>query len=540
MCRSVHVGLLLVVALALTPSHSRAGIDRVYYKPEAAISLGERLADFVGYPGYQKSYALVVGISAYSGGYPDLPTQNDPIRMRDFLLNEAGFDYVHVITEEKVTNVRIRTLMEDDFPALIGENDRFLFYWSGHGIQRDLPNDSMRGYLPLASSSRKWGTMVSMVDIVRWDQNIAGKQVLYLVDACFSGLAGLVTKSESRALTIEQLAQPSRHLIVAGTGDEKTIAGDRWDGSIFTDSVLKGLRGAADTGTRDFDSDGVVSLHELIDYVKKQVNFEKVSAGWKKPITPQLRDLSNSVGEFFFLTGREKVADIDRSGDGLSDEYMPDEPVTDKSDLQLMAQLTISSHVTGATVYIDEQRKGPTGPSPFELAPGVHTVRLEAEQHASVEKTVMLEAGASETLRFDLPFIISEKPDPDVVGRYRVVVTYNRRVSKAVAREIAQALSLLGFKSLKARDNWRTKRANELISDVSILAHSDDLAASQTIAQALRELGIEVPGLAINTITKGDKIMTDVGGTISYALKGDLILVLIPDNYKAPPQFNIE
>jgi formylglycine-generating enzyme required for sulfatase activity len=404
MCRQVNAGLLLIVALVLTPAHARAGIDKVYIKPQSEKNWGEVLADFIGYRGYQKSYALVVGISAYSGGYRRLPTQNDPLRMRDFLLNEAGFDYVHVITDEKVTYPRLRTLMEEDFPERVDGNDRFLFYWSGHGTQRELPDGGRRGYLPLASSSPgRFGTMIHMGDIERWDRNIAAEQAMYLVDACFSGLAGVVTQSDPnrRALTIEQLAQPSRHLMVAGTGEEQTIAGDRWGGSIFTDSVLKGLRGEADAASA-YDRDGLVSLNELIDYVKKRVSFEKRRAGWTKAITPQLSDLRTNVGEFFFLTDREKIARVERRGEQTTGEFKYGMPVivmssSTPAEAPSQGRLTVRSNVFNDSVYINGEYKGST-PLDLDLTPGEYRVRVSKPDYEDWEKIIDLQAGAEEVL----------------------------------------------------------------------------------------------------------------------------------------------
>ncbi len=398
----VHVGLLLLVALVLAHTHAKAGIDKVYTKPQSAQNWGEMLADVVGYRGYQKSYALVVGISAYSGGHRNLPTQNDPIRMRNFLLNEAGFDYVHVLTDEKVTYRRLRTLMEDEFPKRVDRNDRFLFYWSGHGTQRPLPGGGQSGYLPLAASiPKKFGTMVHMGDIERWDRNIAAEQALYLVDACFSGLAGAVTKWEHRAMTIEQLAQPSRHLIVAGTGGEQTIAGDQWGGSIFTDSVLEGLRGNADAASA-FDRDGLVSLNELIDYVKKRVSFEKRRAGWTKAITPQLRDLRTNIGEFFFLTGTEKIVRVEQRGERTTGEFKHGMPVTVMSpprsvESRPQGRLTVRSNVFNDSVYINGEYKGSTRLD-LKLPPGQYRVGVSKQDHEDWERQITLEEGAEEVL----------------------------------------------------------------------------------------------------------------------------------------------
>jgi Caspase domain len=256
---------------------------------------------------------LVVGISRFDN-FASLPTEKDPLRMRDFLIHEAGFDYVHMLTDEKATKTRIDELMQDILPAMIDENDQFLFYWSGHGETRARPQGGHLGYLPLASSSKGgFSTMVSMKDIQDWDELLEAKQALFLLDACFSGLAGHTSKAGPRDLQIDQLAKPAHHLISAGTGDEQTIAGDRWGGSIFTDAILRGVRGEADAET-SYPRDGVVSLTELVGYVKTRVAFEADRSGWTRSITPQPRDLRTNDGEFFFLTSQSKVAKLEGEG----------------------------------------------------------------------------------------------------------------------------------------------------------------------------------------------------------------------------------
>lgn len=305
-----RIGKLVLIAFAmgtLAAGNSNAGVDEVYEKTVDRLSWGQILNFFVGNEDFEKSYAFVVGISNYTH-YSQLPTENDALRMRDFLVNEAGFDYVHLLTDDKATWGRIHELMVDDFRNRINENDRFLFYWSGHGAQIKV-GTGYEGYLPLAGSPKgKLSTMVSMSDLQRWDRLIRARQALFLLDACFSGLAGRASKAPARELTISQLSGPAHHLMTAGTGEEEAIAGDRWGGSLFTAAILEGLGGAADTETV-FERDGVVSLNELIAYVKTRIAIEKSNAGWSRSITPQLRDIGSTPnqGEFFFLTNEFKV-----------------------------------------------------------------------------------------------------------------------------------------------------------------------------------------------------------------------------------------
>ncbi len=117
--------VVLLISLCLASSGIGAdGIDKVYQKPANCRTWGQLFADYFSYSGYTKSYAIVIGISTYDS-YDTLPTKNDSIPVRDFLLDVAGFDYVHLLTEDRETLDRICDLMVDKFPRLINRNNRF-------------------------------------------------------------------------------------------------------------------------------------------------------------------------------------------------------------------------------------------------------------------------------------------------------------------------------------------------------------------------------------------------------------------------------
>lgn len=325
------------------------GVDKVYRKDSSQKTWGQIFSDFFGYSGYQHSYALIIGISDYDD-YRDLPTKSDPSRVKDYLFKEAGFDYVHVLTEEKATEQRITQLMVDDFPRLIDSNDRFLLYWSGHGVTRSV-GAGKRGYLPLASTPKdRYSRMVSMHDIHRWDSLLEATQTLYLLDSCFSGLAGSAPQGRLNTLTIQQLVRPSRQILTAGGEGEQTIVIDRLGGSVFTAAVLDGLRGAADT-TSAYERDGVVSVNELELYIRKRVALERELSGWGKSITPQLRDLAVNEGEFFFLTSNY-TSHMSNAGDKSASDVAP----VPKSELDN----------PGLDIAIKAPVSGTIAPSPVE------------------------------------------------------------------------------------------------------------------------------------------------------------------------------
>lgn len=292
-----------IVCVVLSSSIGFAGIDEPFIKPKTEKTWGELLAELFSSSeyNYRKSYALIIGISDFDD-FVDLPTAKDPIRVKDYLINEAGFDYVHVLTEEKVTELRIRELMQDKFSELIKYDDRFIFYWSGHGHTRLDNFNRPLGFLPTSAAKRnQLSRMISMGRLAEWDSLIKAKQVLYLIDSCFSGHAGVRPQNDVRHVTIAQMAQPSRHILTAGTADQETIATEKLQGSIFTHAVLEGLRGDADTQSA-FERDGLVTMNELEDYVKKRVEILRREAHWQSKITPQLWDFGQNDGEFFFVS----------------------------------------------------------------------------------------------------------------------------------------------------------------------------------------------------------------------------------------------
>jgi hypothetical protein len=294
------------------------------YRKQGGKSWGEIFGSYFTKRPFDKSLALVIGVNRYDSGWSQLDaTRGDPARMRQLLVDQEGFDLVVTLENERATKERIDILMRDVFPGLLGSEDRFLFYFSGHGTQREIKGVGLTGYLPLSKSGRVYGRMISMAELREWDRRIAPvKQVLFLLDSCFSGIAGLQPMDGGeRNLGVELLADYGHHLVTAGTADEQTIAGSAWGGSIFTDSLVRGAAGSADSGS-EMPKDGVVSLFELKDYVRKRVAAEALGEGWKKPIRPQLYSLSgDNRGEFFFVTREKKVGNrpvTDQSGRGRS------------------------------------------------------------------------------------------------------------------------------------------------------------------------------------------------------------------------------
>lgn len=293
--------LVIVIFLLLSCPLYATGTDETYRKPIGEQIWGQKYNKLYHRSGFGRSYALVVGINNFES-FRYLDTKNDPVKINNYLINEAGFDYVRLITGDEVTLDKIRSLMIDYFPSRLSTNDRFFFYWQGHG-ETSSENGRRFGYLPLSKSKPKqYSGMLSMHSLSQWDKRLKAKQTLYMVDACYSGSAAITTQSSLTEQTIEQIARPSRQILTAGLENEETIVLDDLGSSIFTTAVLDGLRGKADASSGRFDKDGIVSAKELELYIKNRVGYERRHYGWKKSITPVLRQLNDQAGDFFFFS----------------------------------------------------------------------------------------------------------------------------------------------------------------------------------------------------------------------------------------------
>lgn len=308
---------LILAAILLTSAvQAKPGVDERIEKPTSEQSWGKILSEITGVGKYRKSVALVVGISDYKH-FTDLDgAKDDAKKVAEYLVHEAGFDTVFLLTEEKVSFERLNQLMIKDIPESLDKGDRFVFYWSGHGVSENLRNNSGTfGHLVLPHSEpRSYFQMIGMNILRDWDVRIPASQVLYIVDACFSGLAWATPKNDRRRPEkIEEMARDARHFFTAGVADEETLVVPALGGSIFTAAILEGLRGAADAKSA-FPRDGIVSVSELEAYVRERVRNIRLDVRWPKTITPKKRDIGLNSGEFFFISSEHKKQIVLNSG----------------------------------------------------------------------------------------------------------------------------------------------------------------------------------------------------------------------------------
>jgi hypothetical protein len=299
------LGIVALLMLAAGQGDAAAGIDETYTRPGPSIWSSEYYERMIGRNAFGKSVAVVVGVGDYDRFRKLSAPAGDAMRVRDFLRDEAGFDQIITLTDEKATYARIAELMETRIPDAVGPNDRFLFYFSGHGVTRQLSR-TKRGYLILKNSGPgSWQDMIDMERMRQWTENIAqARHALFLLDACFSGLAAFEAKvGDVQARTLARLMQPGHHIVTAGTEGEETFIYKQE--SLFTQAFLSAARGEGMT-----PQDGIVSLNEMMARVNRILDARQAEIGDKIRMTPRHYHsrVTNNAGEFFFLPQARTLA----------------------------------------------------------------------------------------------------------------------------------------------------------------------------------------------------------------------------------------
>jgi hypothetical protein len=223
--------------------------------------------DVVAVP-YANSYAFVVGIDAYSKGWPRLDAAVSDARNMTAALQAQRFT-VYSLTNAQATKTEILKYLSTVLPPVVKENDRFLFYFAGHGQTETMrATKTKMGYVVPYDGSREggedaWHTYISMDEINKVLTNkYLSRHVMLAFDSCFAGLA--LTRSGGVAQSVQSYLKKQGVMAITA-GGEGELARD----GLFTRVLVSAMSGQADR-----NNDGYVTFGELALYTEQEVNRE--------------------------------------------------------------------------------------------------------------------------------------------------------------------------------------------------------------------------------------------------------------------------
>jgi hypothetical protein len=243
-------------------------------------------------PQYSASRALIVGINNYQYASPLGYAVRDAEETSQLLMDEFGFDErnISLLTDANAARARII----ESFLSYVDEteiDDRIVFFFAGHGHTR-LGHRGEVGYLvPYDGDTHTLSTLIRWDDLTRNAELIPAKHILFVMDACYGGLA--ITRSllpGSMRFLKDMLLRYSRQVITAGKADEvvSDSGGPLPGHSIFTGHLIEALRGNAAS------EDGVITANGIMAYV-----YERVSRDQHSHQTPHYGFVEGD-GDFIF------------------------------------------------------------------------------------------------------------------------------------------------------------------------------------------------------------------------------------------------
>lgn len=240
-----------------------------------------------------KYYALVIGNANYKQWEPLKSPINDARAVANLLRGKYGFE-VKLITDAT------RQDMFREFARLrsvLTERDNLLVYYSGHG---NWDKANLRGYwVPVDGGTDSVANHISSSDITDQISVLRAKQVLVVVDACYSGvLVGSVadqldrSPNAGRDAWIAARAQLRSRKVMSSGNVRPVMDGGANNHSIFARQFLDALQ----RRTEPFEA------YEIHREIAPRVERAARGLGTQQePQYGQLRFSGHTAGDFVFL-----------------------------------------------------------------------------------------------------------------------------------------------------------------------------------------------------------------------------------------------
>ncbi len=276
--------VIWIVLLSVTvQAGEKRGLQLAKFKDQAGQEVGL----------YEESHALVIGVSDYTGGWPDLPGVKQDVQAVKTALEEQGFQ---VTTVEDPTRSQLERTFHE-FITQYGQSpdNRLLIYFAGHGHTLKLAYGGEMGYIVPVEAPNPYddergflATAMDMQQIEVYARRIQSKHALFLFDSCFSGSIFSLSRAVPEHINYKT-AQPVRQFMTSGSAEEQVP-----DESIFRRQFIAALLGEADV-----NGDGYITGSELGEFLQGSVvNYSKSS---QHPQYGKIRDPNLDKGDFVFV-----------------------------------------------------------------------------------------------------------------------------------------------------------------------------------------------------------------------------------------------
>lgn len=201
-------------------------------------------------------YVLSVGISDYRYISDLQKTENDAREFSELYMTHTK--NVTTLLGSQATRENILSSLRSCF-ANAGADDIVVFFFSGHGDKGGL----------CAYDTKGRSTLVTYAEVQKAIGSCKAANKQLFIDACYSGGLRDGKKTARPATTARPpLSDTQGIMLFLSSRTGETSQENRWaDNGFFTQYLIKGLKGAADT-----DSDRIITAKEIFTYVSAKVS----------------------------------------------------------------------------------------------------------------------------------------------------------------------------------------------------------------------------------------------------------------------------
>ncbi|MCK4816590.1 caspase family protein, partial [bacterium] len=219
---------------------------------------------------YSNSRALIIGINQYVAAPPLEYAVNDAMAVADILKNKFGFEEsnIKILTEGEASRSEIMANYLTFANKEIENDDRILIFFAGHGYTQTGKRGDVGFLVPYDGNTNDLSSLIRWDDLTRNAELIPAKHILFIMDACYGGLAITRTLAPgSMRFLKDMLTRYARQVLTAGKANEfvSDAGGPIPDHSVFTGHFIQGLEGKAAT------DDGVITANAVMSYVYERV-----------------------------------------------------------------------------------------------------------------------------------------------------------------------------------------------------------------------------------------------------------------------------
>lgn len=225
---------------------------------------------------YGASRALVIGIDKYKNAPPLLYAVSDAVAVRDVLIDDFKFlpSGITLLLDDEANKQTILKAFLQFAHDDVSLDDRVVVFFAGHGHTRTGSRGEIGYLVPHDADMADFSTFIRWDELTRNADLIRAKHVLFIMDACYGGLALVRTVGPgSTRFLKDMMLRTSRQALTAGKADEVVAdsGGPLPNHSVFTGHLIEALQGKAWT------TDGVLTASAVMSYVYSKVANDKNS-----------------------------------------------------------------------------------------------------------------------------------------------------------------------------------------------------------------------------------------------------------------------